>query len=87
MTAVVLSYSFDDEMSVYLYNTRSEALRAAQDMYDEEYRIETQENGQEMGECVRPDEDHDGKITAVNSDDTEDICFYTITDQVYFHDI
>lgn len=87
MTAVVLSYSFDKDISVYLYNTRGEAARDAQDMYDEEYRTEAQENGLHMGECVRPDESHNGKITALNADGTEDTCFYTLTDQVYFQDI
>lgn len=42
--AVIFTYSFDDETSVYLFETESEAVKFLRDTYEEELRIDIEEN-------------------------------------------
>ena len=42
--AVIFSYSFDDEVAVYLFETEEEAKNFLADSYKEELRIDTEEN-------------------------------------------
>ena len=43
--AVVISYSFDEDVIVYLFPTEEEAVSVLQESYEKEYRIETEEDG------------------------------------------
>lgn len=43
--AVVFTYSFDDESSVYTFATEEQARKFLDDSYAEELRIEKEENG------------------------------------------
>ena len=43
--AVVFTYSFDDESSVYTFATEEQAMKFLDDSYAEELRIDTDENG------------------------------------------
>lgn len=43
--AVIFTYSFDDECSVFLFNTFDEAMTFIKDSYQEELRIDIEENG------------------------------------------
>ena len=42
--AVIFSYSFDDEVAVYLFETEKEAKNFLANSYKEELRIDTEEN-------------------------------------------
>lgn len=43
--AVVFTYSFDDEMAVYLFGNESSAKDFLMSSYEEELRIDKEENG------------------------------------------
>lgn len=43
--AVIFTYSFDGEVSVYLFNTEEEAKNFLRESYEEEMRIDIEENG------------------------------------------
>lgn len=45
MYGVVFSYSFDDDVSIYLKSTLDEAKRFLKESYEEELRIDVEENG------------------------------------------
>lgn len=45
--AVVFTYSFDDEVAVYLFATEGEATKFLREQYEEELRIDVEENGWE----------------------------------------
>ena len=45
MYGVVFSYSFDDDVSIYLKGTLDEAKRFLKESYEEELRIDVEENG------------------------------------------
>ena len=42
--AVIFTYSFDDEVAVYLFETEEEAKNFLESSYKEELRIDTEEN-------------------------------------------
>ena len=42
--AVIFTYSFDDEVPVYLFNTEEEAKNFLRESYEEEMRIDIEEN-------------------------------------------
>lgn len=42
--AVIFTYSFDDEVAVYLFETEEEAKNFLANSYKEELRIDTEEN-------------------------------------------
>lgn len=42
--AVVFTYSFDSDSSVYLFDTQEEAITFMRKSYEEELRIDTEEN-------------------------------------------
>ena len=44
--AVVFTYSFDQDCAVYLFDTEADAVRFLRDNYEEELRIEREENNQ-----------------------------------------
>ena len=43
--AVIFTYSFDDEVAVYLFATEDEAKKFLRESYLEELRIDTEESG------------------------------------------
>lgn len=43
--AVIYTYSFDDDVAVYLFETEEEAMVFLRSSYEEELRIDTEENG------------------------------------------
>ena len=43
--AVVFTYSFDCDSSVYLFDTQDEAIKFMTESYEEELRIDKEENG------------------------------------------
>lgn len=43
--AVIFTYSFDDEVAVYLFETEEEAKNFLESSYKEELRIDIEENG------------------------------------------
>lgn len=43
--AVIFTYSFDDEVAVYLFSTEDEAKKFLRESYLEELRIDTEESG------------------------------------------
>lgn len=43
--AVIFTYSFDNEVAVYLFETEEQAKKFLEDSYIEELRIDIEENG------------------------------------------
>lgn len=43
--AVIFTYSFDSEVVVYLFDTLDEAKKFLKESFEEEVRIDTEENG------------------------------------------
>lgn len=43
--AVIYTYSFDDDVAVYLFETEEEAVAFLKSSYEEELRIDIEENG------------------------------------------
>lgn len=43
--ALIISYSFDEDVVVYLFPTEEEAVSALRGSYEKELRIDTEENG------------------------------------------
>ena len=42
--AVIFCYSFDDDVALYVFNTEEEAKKFLKESYEEELRIEVEEN-------------------------------------------
>lgn len=53
--AVIFSYSFDDDVAVYLFDTWDEALKFLKDSYNEEMRIDIEENGWDTNGSIEED--------------------------------
>lgn len=53
--AVIFTYSFDSEVSVYLFKTEDEAKKFLLDSLKEEVRIDIEENGWEVEHCISDD--------------------------------
>lgn len=54
--AVIFTYSFDGEVVVYLFATYDEALKFLKGSYEEELRIDTEENGWDSHGCFDEEE-------------------------------
>lgn len=68
--AVIFTYSFDSEVSVYLFATEQEAKKFLKDSLDEEVRIDREENGWDC-EFTLSEDGWYAKITN-NFDDGDD---------------
>lgn len=68
--AVIFTYSFDAEVSVYLFKTEDEAKEFLRKSFEEEVRIDTEENGWECENEISTDGWY-AKITN-NFDDGDD---------------
>ena len=53
--AVIFSYSYDDDMAVYTFETEEEAVSFLRDSYEEEIRIDVEENGYKVNAKIRQD--------------------------------
>ena len=53
--AVVFTYSFDQDCAVYLFDTEADAVRFLRDNYEEELRIEREENDQDPVAYIETD--------------------------------
>lgn len=54
--AVIFSYSFDNDVAVYLFDTYEEAFKFMKDNYEEELRIDTEENNLDSYGIIEKDE-------------------------------
>ena len=77
MYAVVFTYSFDQDCAVYLFQTEAEAKRFLRDNYDEELRIEREENGLSPSGSISDDGWY--AVITTDNDDGSDPCV------IYFH--
>ena len=53
--AVVITYSFDDEVVVYLFADEEAAKKMLRESYENEVRIDTEENGWDVDAVIRDD--------------------------------
>ena len=53
--AVVITYSFDDEVAVYLFADEEAAKKMLRESYENEVRIDTEENGWDVDAVIRDD--------------------------------
>ena len=53
--AVVITYSFDDEVAVYLFADEEAAKRMLRDAYENEIRMDAEENGWDVDAVIRED--------------------------------
>lgn len=68
--AVIFSYSFDDDVAVYLFETVDEAIGFLVGSYKEELRIDTEENDW-YSEGFLADDHYSARITTYFSDHTD----------------
>ncbi len=68
--AVIFSYSFDDDIAVYLFETINEATDLLVKSYKEELRIDIEENDW-YSEGVLADDHYSASITTYFSDHTD----------------
>lgn len=75
MYGVVFSYSFDDDVSIYLKGTLDEAKRFLKESYEEELRIDVEENGWNSEGFI----DENGMYAEIKSyfDDGDNFCDIT----------
>lgn len=67
--AVIFSYSFDDDVAVYLFETEDEATSFLVGSYEEELRIDTEENDW-YSEGFLSDDHYSASITTYFNDHT-----------------
>ena len=53
--AVIFEYSFDDEISVYLFETEEQAKKFLKESFEEEVRIDREENGWDTNASIDED--------------------------------
>ncbi len=53
--AMVITYSFDDEVAVYLFADEEAAKKMLRESYENEVRIDTEENGWDVDAVIRDD--------------------------------
>ena len=73
---VVVRYSFDTDTPVWLFDSEEEALAFLKKDFENECRIDTEENGHVIGEdmetCINEDEGY-AKITHIIDGDHNDV--------------
>ena len=53
--AVVITYSFDDEVAVYPFADEEAAKKMLRESYENEVRIDTEEDGWDVDDVIRDD--------------------------------
>lgn len=59
--AVIFRYTFDEEVAVYLFATEDEAKKFLRESFEEEVRIDMEENGWDTNAYI----DEDGRSAAI----------------------
>ena len=79
---VVVSYSFDREKSVWFFDTEEEAIACIRKQFEEEKRIQIEENEHELGNDIRCTIDDDGYYARIEIDfeDSVDVMEWAIGD-------
>ena len=77
---LVTHYSFDSEVPVFLFDTEKEALEELKSQFDEELRIQTEENEHVLGEDLEVDVSPDGRWASITIyyDDQKDVVEWAI---------
>ena len=77
---LVIHYNFDSEVPVYLFDTEEEALKELKSQFDEELRIQTEENEHVQGEDLEVDVSPDGRWASITTyyDDQKDVVEWSI---------
>ena len=79
--ALTTHYTFDSEVPVWLFATEDDAISELIKQYNEEIRIQTQENGHFIGEDMEVSISEDGTIATISMDfkDTKDVMTWTVS--------
>ena len=79
---VVVSYSFDREKSVWFFDTEEEAISCIRKQFEEEKRIQIEENEHELENDIRCTIDDNGCYARIEIDfeDSVDVMEWTIGD-------
>ena len=77
---LVTHYSFDSEVPVFIFDTEEEALKELKAQFDEELRIQTEENEHVQGEDLEVDVSPDGRWASITIyyDDQKDVVEWSI---------
>ena len=77
---LVTHYSFDSEVPVFLFDTEEEALKELKQQFDEELRIQTEENGHVQGANLETDISPDGRWASITIyyDNQKDVIEWSI---------
>ncbi len=65
MVPLVVRYSYDTDTPVWLFNTLQEAVDELKKQYEEEIRIETEENGNVLDKDMEVEIDPDGTYAKI----------------------
>lgn len=78
--ALVMHYSFDHETSIWLFNSPEKASTELKKQFEEEVRIETEENGHVIGEDMEINTSEDWKWASITIywDENKDVTEWSI---------
>ena len=82
MYIVVVSYSFDGERPLWIFDTEQEAIECIRKQFEEEKRIDIEENEHVLGEDYRCYIEEDGSYARIEIDfeNSVDVTEWTIGD-------
>ena len=77
---LVIHYSFDSDVPVYLFDSEEDAKKELKRQFDEELRIQTEENGHVLGEDIFTDVAEDWASITIYWDEEKDVMEWAIGD-------
>lgn len=77
---LVTHYSFDSEVPVFLFDSEEAAIKELKSQFDEELRIQTEENGHVLDADLETDVSSDGRWASITIyyDDQKDVIEWSI---------
>ena len=77
---LVIHYSFDSEVPVFLFDSEEAAIKKLKSQFDEELRIQTEENGHVLDADLETDVSPDGRWASIiiYYDDQKDVIEWSI---------
>ena len=64
---LVVTYSFDDEVPVKLFESEEEAVNTLRREYENELRVQTEEDGKVLGEDIKARISDDGRYARIDT--------------------
>lgn len=78
LVPLVIHYSFDSEVPVYLFDSEEDAKKELKRQFDEELRIQTEENGHVLDEDIFTDVAEDWASITIYWDENKDVMEWAV---------